>query len=83
MLKSKGFILLIMGDTEYKSVHIENARHIVELLFLNGFENIEITKRKVSGKILTPYRDSLGRFTTNSESRKVYSEEFIILGQKI
>jgi len=83
MIKSNGFILLVMGDTEYKGVHIENARHIVELLYLNGFENIEITKRKVSGKILTPYRDSLGRFTTNSESRKVYSEEFIILGKKI
>ena len=47
-----------------------------------GFKEIEITKRKISGKILTPYRDKKGKFTTDKNSRKVYAEEFIVMGRK-
>lgn len=31
--------------------------------------------RKVSAKNLTPYRDTLGRFSTDAASRQVYAEE--------
>ena len=48
----------------------------------SGFKNGEITKRKISSKILTPYRDKKGKFTTDKNSRKVYAEEFIVIGRK-
>jgi hypothetical protein len=47
-----------------------------------SFSNINVTKRKVSTKTLTPYRDPLGRFSTDSTSRHVYAEEFIVTGRK-
>jgi methylase of polypeptide subunit release factors len=82
MLAPHGMVVFVIGDTEYKGIRIENAKHLVESLNSNGFRNVLVTKRKISNKILTPYRDSIGRFTTNSESRKVYSDEFIVVGRK-
>ncbi|HMM19388.1 MAG TPA: class I SAM-dependent methyltransferase [Selenomonadales bacterium] len=82
MLSDKGMALFVIGNTEYKGIHIENARHLGESLFQNGFSEVLITKRKISGKILTPYRDHQGRFTTDGKSRKVYGEEFILIGRK-
>lgn len=83
ILNRKGLALFVIGDTEYKGVRIENARHILEALVVNEFKDITIIKRRITGKILTPYRDSRGRFTTDSKSRKVYNEEYIIIGKKM
>jgi DNA modification methylase len=82
MLNNNGLALFVIGNTEYKSVRIDNAKHLVESMFSAGFHNIEISRRKISKKILTPYRDEKGKFTTDSTSRKVYSEEFIVIGRK-
>jgi len=82
MLNNNGIALFVIGNTEYKSVKINNAKHLVESMLSSGFKNIEITKRKISGKILTPYRDKKGKFTTDKNSRKVYAEEFIVIGRK-
>ncbi len=82
ILNSNGMALFVIGNTEYKTVRIDNAKHLVESLFDAGFSSVNITKRKISNKILTPYRDKLGQFTTNTSGRKVYSEEFIIIGRK-
>lgn len=83
ILNSNGAALFVIGNTEYKTVRIDNAKHLVESLFDAGFSSISITKRKISKKILTPYRDKLGKFTTNAAGRKVYSEEFIVVGRKL
>ena len=82
MLSPDGFALFVIGNTEYKKVRINNSKHLSESLVDAGFSEILATKRKISSKILTPYRDSKGKFTTNSKGRKVYSEEFIIIGRK-
>ena len=82
MLNNNGIALFVIGNTEYKSVKINNAKHLVESMLSSGFKNINITKRKISGKILTPYRDKKGKFTTDKNSRKVYAEEFIVIGRK-
>ena len=82
MLRKRGMVLFVIGNTEYKGVRIDNARHLAESLENSGFNEILVTKRKISKKILTPYRDKRGRFTTDSGSRKVYSEEFILIGRK-
>lgn len=82
MLEDGGMAFFIVGDTEYKGVKIENSRHLVESLLSNGFREVTISKRKISNKLLTPYRDEIGRFTTDKNERKVYHEEFIIIGKK-
>jgi len=82
LLNPGGIALFVIGNTEYKSVKIDNAKHLVDSMFGSGFTNIDVTRRKISKKILTPYRDDKGKFTTDSNSRKVYSEEFIITGRK-
>ncbi|MFC2165384.1 class I SAM-dependent methyltransferase [Acidobacteriota bacterium] len=82
MLTDNGLALFVIGDTEYKGVRIENARHLSESLLSSGFSEVFVTKRHIMRKILTPYRDSMGRFTTDKNIRKVYAEEFIIIGRK-
>ena len=82
MLSESGIALFVIGDTEYKGVRVENARHLAESLLESGFNQVLITKRRVTGKILTPYRDEYGRFTTDHNSRRVYGEEFIVIGKK-
>ena len=82
ILNRNSLAFFVIGNTEYKSVRIDNAKHLVESMMLEGFENIEVIKRKISKKILTPYRDNKGKFTSNKNSRKVYAEEFIIIGAK-
>lgn len=82
MIKEKGLAFFVIGDTEYKKVRIENTRHLIESLQVSGFKNVEITKRKISRKILTPYRDEKGKFTSDKASRKVYAEEFIVMGRR-
>lgn len=82
MLSQNGMALFVIGNTEYKGVRIDNARHLSESLLEAGFSDIQITKRKISNKILTPYRDKNGKFTSNKSGRKIYSEEFIVIGHK-
>lgn len=82
LLNRNGIALFVIGNTEYKSVKINNAKHLVESMLAANFVSIDVNRRKISKKILTPYRDKKGKFTTDQNSRKVYSEEFIIIGKK-
>ena len=82
ILNKNAIACFVIGNTEYKGIKINNAEHIAESLFNANFKKIDIMKRKISKKNLTPYRDSKGRFTIDSKSRKVYAEEFIVIGRK-
>lgn len=82
MLSENGMAVFVIGNTEYKGVHVDNAKHLSESLLTSGFQTVLATKRKISNKILTPYRDEQGRFSSNSDGRKIYAEEFIIIGRK-
>lgn len=82
MLSEHGLALFVIGNTEYSGVKIDNCHHLVESMFDAGFSNVRMTKRKITKKILTPYRDRYGRFTSDNRGRKVYSEEFIVVGRK-
>lgn len=82
LIRPGGATLFVIGNTEYKGVKIDNARHLIETLLDEGFEGVEVDRRKISNKILTPYRNSVGKFTTDKNSRKIYSEEFIIFAKK-
>jgi methylase of polypeptide subunit release factors len=81
ILNTDGMIMFVIGNTEYKGVKINNAKHLAHALREAGYQNISVSKRKISKKILTPYRDKKGKFTTNKDGRKVYSEEFILIGR--
>jgi len=82
MLNDHGMALFVIGNTKYKGVLIDNAKHLSESLRDSGYSQVMATKRKISQKTLTPYRDAKGKFTADSGGRKVYSEEFIIIGRK-
>ena len=82
LLNNKGYALFVIGNTEYKDVRMDNAKHLSQSLFDAGFSELQITKRKISNKILTPYRDAKGKFSSDSSGRKIYSEEFIVIGKK-
>lgn len=83
MLNPGGACLFVIGNTEYKGVKIDNAKHMTECLLAEGMVNIEVDRRKISNKILTPYRDTNGKFASVKGScRKVYSEEFVIFARK-
>ena len=83
MLKPNGACLFVIGNTEYKGVKIDNAKHLTECLLKEGFVDVEVDRRKISNKILTPYRDANGKFASvKGSSRKIYSEEFVIFARK-
>lgn len=82
MLNFGGLALFVVGDTEYKGIKICNSKHLIEALLSSGFSSVCVSKRKISKKILTPYRDEFGKFTTDKNKRKIYHEEFVIIGEK-
>lgn len=83
ILEDNGMAFFIIGDTQYKGVKVENSRHLVESLIESGFAEITIAKRRITKKLLTPYRDEIGRFTTDKSNRKIYHEEFVVTGKKV
>lgn len=83
MLKSNGACVFVIGNTEYKGVKIDNAKHLAECLLREGFCNVNVDRRKISNKILTPYRTKDGKFSKDQgKSRKIYSEEFVVFAKK-
>lgn len=82
LLNDGGMALFVIGNTEYKNVRIKNAEHLALAMIENGFSNVEVTKRNISNKILTPYRNSQGKFSKEKTGKKIYSEEFIVVGRK-
>ena len=85
VLKPGSYTCLIIGDTEYFNIPILNTKVSIELLKNNGFKLMKIIKRKLSGKHFTPYRDKNGRFTrsTDSDKRKIYQYEYIIIAKRL
>ncbi len=81
MLNNGGMAFFVVGDTEYKGVKIKNSEHLVQCLKNEGFIDIKAAKRRISNKLLTPYRDERGRFSSDKTQRTIYHEEFIISGR--
>lgn len=81
MLNNAGMAFFVVGDTEYKGVKIKNSEHLIHCLKNEGFTDIKVAKRRISNKLLTPYRDEFGRFSSDKTKRTIYHEEFIISGR--
>ena len=83
LLKDNGISIFVVGDTQYKGVKIQNARSLIEMMMESGYKIIEISKRRVNNKYLPSFRDDSGRFSSkNNGSKKIYSQEYIIVGRK-
>ena len=81
MLAKGGMVFFVVGDTEYKGTKIKNSEHLVQSLIDTGFSDIKAAKRRISNKLLTPYRDEFGRFSSDKSNRTIYHEEYIISGR--
>ena len=82
MLNDGGMAVFVIGNTQYKNVKIDNAKHLADCMKRVNFLNVEMIPRKISLKIMTPYRDAQGRFTKDSTQHRVYGEEFVVIGRK-
>ena len=82
MLNENGMAVFVIGNTTYQGITIDNREHLTHCMASAGFQGIEAFRRKVSLKIMTPYRDARGRFTRDSTRRKVYAEEFVVIGRR-
>ncbi len=81
MLNKGGMVFFVVGDTEYKGVQILNSEHLIHSMINAGFRDIKATKRTISKKMLTPYRDAAGKFSSDKSNRTIYHEEYIITGR--
>ena len=81
MLENGGMVFFVVGDTEYKGTKIKNSEHLVQSLIDMGFSDIKAAKRRISNKLLTPYRDEFGRFSSDKSNQTIYHEEYIISGR--
>ena len=82
MLNDGGMAVFVIGNTGYKGIQIDNREHLVHCMNRANFRDIETVPRKVSLKIMTPYRDARGRFTRDAKQRRVYGEEFVVIGRR-
>jgi DNA modification methylase len=82
IVKSGGFVAFVIGNTSYKGILVDNAKSLAQSLLNNNFKNLQVSMRKISYKILTPYRNEQGRFTSHAEGRKVYSHEYVLICKK-
>lgn len=82
ILNPGGSAAFLIGNTSYKGITINNAKFLSESLLQNGFSQVKLIKRRISLKILTPFRNKLGQFSTDCTCKKVYSHEYLIIGEK-
>jgi DNA modification methylase len=82
LVTSGGLAVFVIGNTKYNGVYVDNAKYLTKCLIERGFTDIDIYKRRISSKILSPYRNKNGKFSNDKRKRKVYSYEFVIISKK-
>ena len=83
VLETSGIAVFVIGNTQYKGIKVDNAAHLEASMGRAGFKRVCAIPRRISLKIMTPYRDPLGRFTRDANQRQVYAEEFVVIGRKM
>jgi DNA modification methylase len=85
ILKKEGKACVIIGNTSLRGVKILNAEVTIEQMQNIGFKTYNLIKRKISNKVITPWRDSTtGKFTSksNPSRKRAYSYEYILIMEK-
>ncbi len=85
VLKPKGRVCIVIGNTELRKVSILNAEVFAEIMLNLGFKMHKIIKRRIPSKVLPQTRDSkTGRFTaTEDADRLAYAYEYILIMEKL
>ncbi|MEB1955756.1 site-specific DNA-methyltransferase [Xanthomonas campestris] len=78
-LTDKGVAVFVIGNTRYRDVQIDNASHLAESLLEAGFKRVRATRRRISNKSATPFRDASGKYTRTPTSNPIYAEEFVLI----
>ena len=85
ILRPSGKVAVIIGDTILYGTHVANSEVAVEQMQNIGFTPVELIKREITNKMITPWRDGKnGRFTglNNPDKKRVYQYEYILVMQK-
>lgn len=85
ILKKNGKACIIIGNTKLREVDIKNAEVAAEQMMMLGFKKLRFIKRKLSNKMIAPWRDrENGKFTSldNPVKQRVYAFEYLIIMQK-
>lgn len=84
VLKPEKYLCLILGDTEYLGIKVTNTQVSIQILQSLGFTIKNVIKRRLSSKIFTPFRDSMGRFTNaiHRNKKNIYQYEYVIVAKK-
>ena len=85
ILKSRGKVAIVIGNTQFKNIDILNAEIFCEQMTNIGFRVFDIIHREIPSKMLPSTRDSsTGRFAkTSSTNKLVYPTEYILIMEKI
>jgi DNA modification methylase len=84
VVKQRGRICIIIGNTQLRRVSVNNAKVFIESMHEIGFKTHKVIKRAVPHKILPSARDEkTGRFCPTLEaSRLAYPSEYILIMEK-
>lgn len=82
ILKDGGLAIFVIGNTEYLGTKVNNASYLYQCLLDEGFSNVEISKRVIKGKTLSPYRDFKGCFSKDPKQKKIYKYEYVLVAKK-
>ncbi|MDR1973875.1 MAG: site-specific DNA-methyltransferase [Bacteroidales bacterium] len=86
VLKRGGRACVVIGNTEFQGVKIENAEVFQEQFHNIGFKTYSVTKREIPSKMLPSTRNpETGKFgkATDSNIKMAYPVEYILTMQKL
>lgn len=85
ILKYKGKVAIVIGNTQFKNIDILNAEVFCEQMNNIGFKTCSIIHREIPSKMLPSTRDSItGRFANVSLGDKlVYPTEYILIMERL
>jgi DNA modification methylase len=86
VLKKEGRACVVIGNTEFKGIEIENAEVFKQQFENIGFKTHKIIKREIPSKMLPSTRNpKTGKFgkVTDSNIKMAYPTEYILIMQKL
>lgn len=85
VLEQKSKACIVIGNTNFRGIEIQNAQVFVEQMRQIGFKTYNIIQREIPSKMLPSTRDSnTGQFTktTDANLTLAYPTEYILIMQK-
>lgn len=86
VLKTGGKACIIIGNTSLRGIDILNAQVAAEQMQAAGFNKVDLIKREIPNKMITPWRDiESGKFTgmNNPSKTRAYEYEYVVVMEKV